>query len=76
MVPVKFSTLKILHVNLLFFPFPLKLLHLIGAFALFYAEKYLQEAWPVVKGALKEHGISCELNLVSGFKCLFTVSIS
>ena len=28
------------------------------------AEKYLQEAWPLVKGALKEHGISCELNLV------------
>lgn len=31
-----------------------------------YREKYLQEAWPVVKGALKEHGISCELNLVEG----------
>ncbi|ONM38780.1 RNA-binding KH domain-containing protein [Zea mays] len=30
------------------------------------AEKYLQEAWPVVKGALKEYGISCELNLVEG----------
>lgn len=28
------------------------------------AEKYLQESWPIVKGALKEHGISCELNLV------------
>ena len=28
------------------------------------AEKYLQEAWPLVKGALKEYGISCELNLV------------
>ncbi|PWZ30696.1 KRR1 small subunit processome component [Zea mays] len=31
-----------------------------------YREKYLQEAWPVVKGALKEYGISCELNLVEG----------
>nr|CAB3474063.1 unnamed protein product [Digitaria exilis] len=30
------------------------------------AEKYLQESWPIVKGALKEHGISCELNLVEG----------
>ncbi|WVZ69089.1 hypothetical protein U9M48_017933 [Paspalum notatum var. saurae] len=30
------------------------------------AEKYLQEVWPIVKGALKEHGISCELNLVEG----------
>lgn len=31
-----------------------------------YREKYLQETWPIVKGALKEHGISCELNLVEG----------
>ncbi|KAL6615928.1 hypothetical protein ACP70R_038198 [Stipagrostis hirtigluma subsp. patula] len=31
-----------------------------------YREKYLQEAWPIVKGALKEFGISCELNLVEG----------
>ncbi|KAL8159710.1 hypothetical protein V2J09_001247 [Rumex salicifolius] len=31
-----------------------------------YKEKYLQEVWPIVKGALKEHGISCELNLVEG----------
>ncbi|KAG2591194.1 hypothetical protein PVAP13_5NG440800 [Panicum virgatum] len=31
-----------------------------------YREKYLQESWPIVKGALKEHGISCELNLVEG----------
>lgn len=31
-----------------------------------YREKYLQEAWPVVKGALKEFGVSCELNLVEG----------
>lgn len=31
-----------------------------------YREKYLQEAWPIVKGSLKEHGISCELNLVEG----------
>lgn len=29
------------------------------------AEKYLQEAWPKVKAALKEYGITCELNLVS-----------
>ncbi|KAI3456702.1 hypothetical protein Pfo_013365 [Paulownia fortunei] len=31
-----------------------------------YREKYLQECWPIVKGALKEHGIACELNLVEG----------
>lgn len=31
-----------------------------------YREKYLQDAWPIVKGALKEFGISCELNLVEG----------
>ncbi|KAK7300347.1 hypothetical protein RJT34_11190 [Clitoria ternatea] len=31
-----------------------------------YREKYLQEAWPVVKSALKEFGITCELNLVEG----------
>ncbi|GMH01336.1 hypothetical protein Nepgr_003175 [Nepenthes gracilis] len=31
-----------------------------------YREKYLQEAWPIVRGALKEHGIACELNLVEG----------
>ncbi|CAH9095394.1 unnamed protein product [Cuscuta europaea] len=31
-----------------------------------YREKYLQECWPVVRGALKEYGISCELNLVEG----------
>ncbi|KAL1348041.1 hypothetical protein HN51_024037 [Arachis hypogaea] len=31
-----------------------------------YREKYLQEAWPLVKSALKEFGISCELNLVEG----------
>uniref|UniRef100_A0A6V7QUJ2 KRR1 small subunit processome component n=1 Tax=Ananas comosus var. bracteatus TaxID=296719 RepID=A0A6V7QUJ2_ANACO len=31
-----------------------------------YREKYLQEAWPLVKSALKECGISCELNLVEG----------
>ncbi|XP_022756208.1 KRR1 small subunit processome component-like isoform X2 [Durio zibethinus] len=29
-------------------------------------EKYLQEAWPKVKSALKEYGISAELNLVEG----------
>ncbi|KAF5735800.1 KRR1 small subunit processome component [Tripterygium wilfordii] len=31
-----------------------------------YREKYLQECWPMVKSALKEYGISCELNLVEG----------
>ncbi|KAB1208496.1 hypothetical protein CJ030_MR7G028517 [Morella rubra] len=31
-----------------------------------YREKYLQEIWPSVKSALKEYGISCELNLVEG----------
>ncbi|XP_023511730.1 KRR1 small subunit processome component homolog [Cucurbita pepo subsp. pepo] len=31
-----------------------------------YREKYLQDAWPVVKSALKEFGIACELNLVEG----------
>ncbi|XP_059288680.1 KRR1 small subunit processome component homolog [Lycium ferocissimum] len=31
-----------------------------------YREKYLQECWPIVKGALKEHAIACELNLVEG----------
>ncbi|KAJ4962587.1 hypothetical protein NE237_022526 [Protea cynaroides] len=31
-----------------------------------YREKYLQEVWPIVKGALKGYGISCELNLVEG----------
>ncbi|KAL5075904.1 hypothetical protein RYX36_014888 [Vicia faba] len=31
-----------------------------------YREKYLQEAWPLVKSALKEFAISAELNLVEG----------
>jgi len=31
-----------------------------------YREKYLQDAWPTVTRALKEHNISCELNLVEG----------
>ncbi|KAK3161748.1 hypothetical protein QOZ80_1BG0080930 [Eleusine coracana subsp. coracana] len=31
-----------------------------------YREKYLQEAWPIVKGALNDFGVSCELNLVKG----------
>lgn len=31
-----------------------------------YREKYLQEVWPMVKSALKEYGIACELNLVEG----------
>lgn len=36
-----------------------------------YREKYLQEAWPLVKAALKEYGVACDLNLVEG---LMTVS--
>jgi ribosomal RNA assembly protein len=31
-----------------------------------YREKYLQEAWPIVKSALKEYGVLGELNLVEG----------
>ncbi|MQM02156.1 hypothetical protein Taro_034928, partial [Colocasia esculenta] len=31
-----------------------------------YREKYLQEVWPIVKRALHEYGVSCELNLVEG----------
>ncbi|KAH7299192.1 hypothetical protein KP509_25G076800 [Ceratopteris richardii] len=31
-----------------------------------YREKYLQDVWPVVTKALKEHGIACQLNLVEG----------
>ncbi|RZC85139.1 hypothetical protein C5167_007752 [Papaver somniferum] len=31
-----------------------------------YREKYLQDAWPSVKGALKQFDISCDLNLVEG----------
>ncbi|KAM7258357.1 hypothetical protein ACFE04_014098 [Oxalis oulophora] len=31
-----------------------------------YREKYLQEAWPSVKSALKEFGIACDLDLVKG----------
>ncbi|KAK6933882.1 Krr1, KH1 domain [Dillenia turbinata] len=31
-----------------------------------YREKYLQEAWPIVKSALKEYGVSAELNMVEG----------
>ncbi|KAK1430059.1 hypothetical protein QVD17_12550 [Tagetes erecta] len=31
-----------------------------------YREKYLQEVWPRVKSALKQHGVSCELDLVKG----------
>ena len=30
-----------------------------------YREKYLQEAWPMVKSAVKEFGVACELNLVT-----------
>lgn len=40
--------------------------------AFFYSEKYLQECWPIVKGALKEHGIACELNLVSHLICMLS----
>jgi ribosomal RNA assembly protein len=29
-------------------------------------EKYLREVWPAVTRALKEVGVSCELNLVEG----------
>ncbi|XP_071722687.1 KRR1 small subunit processome component-like [Rutidosis leptorrhynchoides] len=31
-----------------------------------YREKYLQEAWPSVKSALKEYFIACDLDLVKG----------
>ena len=31
-----------------------------------YREKYLRETWPSVTKALKEQGVSCELNLVEG----------
>eukprot|EP00873_Tetraselmis_striata_P039058 jgi/Tetstr1/459322/TSEL_004717.t1 len=31
-----------------------------------YREKYLREVWPAVTRALKEHHITCELNLVEG----------
>ncbi|KAJ1386413.1 Ribosomal RNA assembly KRR1 [Sesbania bispinosa] len=31
-----------------------------------YREKYLQEAWPMVKSSLKQYGVACELNLVEG----------
>ncbi|KAJ0458628.1 putative K domain, type 1 superfamily, krr1, KH1 domain-containing protein [Helianthus annuus] len=31
-----------------------------------YRETYLQDVWPQVKSALKEHGITCELDLVKG----------
>jgi ribosomal RNA assembly protein len=31
-----------------------------------YREKYLQEAWPAVKRALKEFGIACDLDTVKG----------
>ncbi|KAF3340385.1 KRR1 small subunit processome component [Carex littledalei] len=31
-----------------------------------YREKYLQEVWPMVKRALKEFGVACELNMVEG----------
>lgn len=31
-----------------------------------YREKYLQECWPLVRRALSEFGVTCELNLVEG----------
>ncbi|XP_027332421.1 KRR1 small subunit processome component [Abrus precatorius] len=31
-----------------------------------YREKYLQEAWPIIKSSLKQFGVACELNLVEG----------
>jgi ribosomal RNA assembly protein len=31
-----------------------------------YREKYLQKVWPLVKNSLKEHGISCQLDLIEG----------
>jgi len=31
-----------------------------------YREKYLQENWKKVVGALKEHGVKCELDLIEG----------
>ncbi|KMZ66967.1 KRR1 small subunit processome component-like protein [Zostera marina] len=37
-----------------------------------YRAKYLQENWPTVKRALKEHGITCELNLVEGHMSVST----
>jgi ribosomal RNA assembly protein len=36
-------------------------LHVLAA-----TEKYLREVWPAVTRALKEVGVSCELNLVEG----------
>ncbi|KAI3959131.1 hypothetical protein MKX01_023807 [Papaver californicum] len=33
-----------------------------------YREKYLQDAWPSVKGALKQFDIPCDLNLVNVVK--------
>lgn len=37
----------------------------------FFTAKDLQEAWPVLKSALKEYGISCALDLVCYNKCCF-----
>ncbi|KAG6505011.1 hypothetical protein ZIOFF_037359 [Zingiber officinale] len=37
-----------------------------GRLQFFNTEKYMQEAWPMVKNALKEYRVSCELNLVEG----------
>ncbi|KAL1209767.1 hypothetical protein V5N11_020097 [Cardamine amara subsp. amara] len=35
-------------------------------------EKYLEESWPIVESALKQHGVSCMLNLVKGFMTVST----
>lgn len=37
-----------------------------------YREIYLQECWPIVKSALKEYGVACELNLVKGYMTVST----
>ncbi|KAL1191256.1 hypothetical protein V5N11_001490 [Cardamine amara subsp. amara] len=31
-----------------------------------YREKYLQDSWPRIESALKQHGVACKLNLVEG----------
>ena len=53
------------YIFLFFFPFELIYVvdfHMIDNF--FRAVPKLIQAWPMVKSALKEHGISCKLNLV------------
>lgn len=48
---------------------------LLRSFQYHFTEKYLQEAWPVVKGALKEYGVACELNLVSSRAKYFFIKL-